>query len=155
MERNSRIGIWRRADDQQSEANLSAVHIQITLVLNMGLSLSGLFLFNFPLYTDLQCIVLKDRKTCFWRGQDKPDSYLATIEAIYYFMVDYQKAFGSEVSDLHHHDDDPHRYDDLLYFYSFMYDLVHRGESDDTKRTKIENGWWTQTKGRCMDTWDN
>ncbi|XP_041465763.1 tRNA-uridine aminocarboxypropyltransferase 1-like [Lytechinus variegatus] len=79
----------------------------------------------------LQCVVVNDRKTCFWRSQRKPDTYLATIEAIYYFMVDYQKTFLPE---------DVGCYDNLLYFYSFMYDLVHQNDGRDVKRKKEENG---------------
>ncbi|XP_787673.4 DTW domain-containing protein 1 [Strongylocentrotus purpuratus] len=83
----------------------------------------------------LQCVVINDRKTCFWRGQRKSDSYLATIEAIYYFMVDYQQAFlqGKESKD-------ECRYDNLLYFYSFMYGLVHQDDSPDAKMRKEDNG---------------
>ncbi|MEE6519984.1 hypothetical protein FKM82_017749 [Ascaphus truei] len=62
-------------------------------------------------------VELTERKTCFWRHQKgSPDTYLSTIEAIYYFMLDYHthilnKDYGGE-------------YDDLLFFYSFMYRLV-------------------------------
>uniref|UniRef100_A0A8D2Q495 tRNA-uridine aminocarboxypropyltransferase 1 n=2 Tax=Varanus komodoensis TaxID=61221 RepID=A0A8D2Q495_VARKO len=62
-------------------------------------------------------IELKSRKTCFWRHQKgKPDTYLSTIEAIYYFLVDYHKAFLEEKYE--------GQYDNLLFFFSFMYRLI-------------------------------
>ena len=64
-------------------------------------------------------MVLKDRETTFWRTQlGKPQTYLATIEAIYYFLVDYHKIVLGKVYS--------GQYDNLLFFYSFMYDLVKR-----------------------------
>ena len=50
----------------------------------------------------------------FWRHQqNKPESYLSTIEAIYYFMREYHDLF--ELT--------PYtgQYDDLLFFFKFMY----------------------------------
>ncbi|XP_071502446.1 tRNA-uridine aminocarboxypropyltransferase 1-like [Diadema antillarum] len=101
---------------------------------------------------DLRCIILRDRTTYFWRGQNKPDSYLATIEAIYYFMLDYHAAFEQKTREGKREEEEQmkgvmqketcsHRYDDLLYFYSFMYQLVHR-EPDERKkpRKETENG---------------
>uniref|UniRef100_A0A8C5MCG6 tRNA-uridine aminocarboxypropyltransferase 1 n=1 Tax=Leptobrachium leishanense TaxID=445787 RepID=A0A8C5MCG6_9ANUR len=47
---------------------------------------------------DLVTVELTERKTCFWRHQKgSPDTYLSTIEAIYYFMTDQGcKAFSRE-----------------------------------------------------------
>ncbi|XP_062998383.1 tRNA-uridine aminocarboxypropyltransferase 1 [Elgaria multicarinata webbii] len=62
-------------------------------------------------------IELKSRKTCFWRHQKgKPDTYLSTIEAIYYFLVDYHKELLKEKYE--------GQYDNLLFFFSFMYKLI-------------------------------
>ncbi|KAH0619976.1 hypothetical protein JD844_014457 [Phrynosoma platyrhinos] len=62
-------------------------------------------------------IELKSRKTCFWRHQKgKPDTYLSTIEAIYYFLVDYHKDLLKEKYE--------GQYDNLLFFFSFMYKLI-------------------------------
>ncbi|KAM4747314.1 tRNA-uridine aminocarboxypropyltransferase 1 [Rhinophrynus dorsalis] len=66
---------------------------------------------------DLVQVELTERKTCFWRHQKgSPDTYLSTIEAIYYFMVDYH----TQVLQVDYHGE----YDDLLFFYSFMYRLI-------------------------------
>ncbi|XP_073509184.1 tRNA-uridine aminocarboxypropyltransferase 1 [Phyllobates terribilis] len=65
----------------------------------------------------LVSVELTERKTCFWRHQKgSPETYLSTIEAIYYFMVDFhmqilQKDYNGE-------------YDNLLFFFSFMYKLI-------------------------------
>ncbi|XP_066052595.1 tRNA-uridine aminocarboxypropyltransferase 1 isoform X4 [Chamaea fasciata] len=62
-------------------------------------------------------IELKTRKTCFWRHQKgKPDTYLSTIEAIYYFLVDYHQEILKESY--------KGQYDNLLFFFSFMYTLI-------------------------------
>ncbi|KAJ7396092.1 hypothetical protein BTVI_148582 [Pitangus sulphuratus] len=62
-------------------------------------------------------IELKTRKTCFWRHQKgKPDTYLSTIEAIYYFLVDYHQEILKETY--------KGQYDNLLFFFSFMYTLI-------------------------------
>ncbi|XP_013884615.1 tRNA-uridine aminocarboxypropyltransferase 1 isoform X3 [Austrofundulus limnaeus] len=63
-------------------------------------------------------VELTSRKTCFWRSQHgKPDTYLATIEAIYYFLKDFhQLGLGLE-----YHGE----YDNLLFFYSYLHSLVN------------------------------
>lgn len=83
----------------------------------------------FPL--DLLQVELKMRKTCFWRHQKgKPDSYLATIEAIYYFLRDYHKyCLGQEYDG---------EYDNLLFFYSFLHSVVNKAKTE--RKT-----WATQT----------
>ncbi|KAL2088907.1 hypothetical protein ACEWY4_015806 [Coilia grayii] len=66
-------------------------------------------------------VELKTRKTCFWRHQrGSPDTYLATIEAIYYFLKDYHtlcllKEYNGE-------------YDNLLFFYSYLYKLINKAK---------------------------
>ncbi|XP_040198565.1 tRNA-uridine aminocarboxypropyltransferase 1 [Rana temporaria] len=65
----------------------------------------------------LAAVEMTERKTCFWRHQKgTPDTYLSTIEAIYYFMVDYH----IQILEKDYHGE----YDNLLFFYSFMYKLV-------------------------------
>ncbi|XP_073474760.1 tRNA-uridine aminocarboxypropyltransferase 1 isoform X3 [Aquarana catesbeiana] len=65
----------------------------------------------------LVAVEMTERKTCFWRHQKgTPDTYLSTIEAIYYFMVDYH----IQILEKDYHGE----YDNLLFFYSFMYKLI-------------------------------
>jgi len=75
---------------------------------------------------------LNDHRSIFWRYQDKDESYLATIEAIYFFFVEYKnamlKAQGSgEVYN--------GEYDDLLFFYGHMYETIQRSYKADRSRT--------------------
>ncbi|KAJ6664094.1 hypothetical protein lerEdw1_008309 [Lerista edwardsae] len=71
-------------------------------------------------------IELKSRKTCFWRHQKgKPDTYLSTIEAIYYFLVEYHKELLKEKYE--------GQYDNLLFFFSFMYKLIKNAKCSAEK----------------------
>ncbi|XP_041361255.1 tRNA-uridine aminocarboxypropyltransferase 1-like [Gigantopelta aegis] len=63
--------------------------------------------------TDLRRVELKRHKTNFWRSQDsRPDTYLSTIEAVYYFLCDYHRLFVEEEYD--------GQYDNLLFFFTYM-----------------------------------
>lgn len=66
-------------------------------------------------------VELTTRKTCFWRHQKgKPDTYLSTIEAIYYFLKDYHVHILKK--------DYKGEYDNLLFFFSFMCKLVKKAK---------------------------
>ncbi|XP_059215929.1 tRNA-uridine aminocarboxypropyltransferase 1 [Centropristis striata] len=75
---------------------------------------------------DLLRVELKTRKTCFWRRQKgKPDTYLATIEAIYYFLKDLHEHYlAQEYSG---------EYDNLLFFYSYLHSVVNKAKTDAGK----------------------
>ncbi|XP_011165842.1 tRNA-uridine aminocarboxypropyltransferase 1 [Solenopsis invicta] len=94
---------------------------------------------------ELPCVILKSRISQFWRHQKKsPRWYLATIEAIHQFLVelhtcalgvdeDYDK-FDSSVTnyldkDVINSEEMMQKYngqyDNLLYFFKFMYDKIH------------------------------
>lgn len=81
---------------------------------------------------DLLQVELKMRKTCFWRHQKgKPDSYLATIEAIYYFLRDYHKyCLGQEYDG---------EYDNLLFFYSFLHSVVNKAKTERKTWNQLQN----------------
>ena len=72
-----------------------------------------------PRIKNLPKVKIDDRETIFWRYQTgKSKQHLATIEAIYYFLVDYHtkvlgKCYGGE-------------YDQLLFLYKFMYGKIHQ-----------------------------
>ncbi|XP_012525352.1 tRNA-uridine aminocarboxypropyltransferase 1 isoform X2 [Monomorium pharaonis] len=96
---------------------------------------------------ELRCVVLKSRISQFWRHQKKsPRWYLATIEAIHQFLVelhtcalgvdeDYNKCDALVTSYLDRNiinSDNIEimqkyngQYDNLLYFFKFMYDKIH------------------------------
>ncbi|XP_053721091.1 tRNA-uridine aminocarboxypropyltransferase 1 [Synchiropus splendidus] len=71
---------------------------------------------------DLLQVELKTRKTCFWRSQKgKPDTHLATIEAIYYFLKDFHEhCLAQEYNG---------EYDNLLFFYSYLYLVVNKAKA--------------------------
>ncbi|XP_062262514.1 tRNA-uridine aminocarboxypropyltransferase 1 [Platichthys flesus] len=70
---------------------------------------------------DLLQVELRARKTCFWRHQKgKPDTYLSTIEAIYYFLTDFHehclvREYKGE-------------YDNLLFFYSYLHSVINKAK---------------------------
>lgn len=76
-------------------------------------------------------VELKTRKTCFWRHQKgKPNTFLSTIEAIYYFLVDYHTDILKEKY--------KGQYDNLLFFYSFMHRLIKDAKnSEDREGRKL------------------
>ncbi|XP_031704478.1 tRNA-uridine aminocarboxypropyltransferase 1 isoform X1 [Anarrhichthys ocellatus] len=75
---------------------------------------------------DLLRVELKTRKTCFWRSQKgKPDTYLATIEAIYYFLMDFSEhCLAQEYNG---------EYDNLLFFYTFLHSVVNKAKTSAGK----------------------
>lgn len=67
-------------------------------------------------------VEIKARLTKYWRPQgDHPDTYLATIEALYYFFVDFHKVFISD-----HYNGD---YDNLLFFFLYTYHKVRLSQN--------------------------
>ncbi|CAJ1049360.1 LOW QUALITY PROTEIN: DTW domain-containing protein 1 [Xyrichtys novacula] len=71
-------------------------------------------------------VELKTRKTCFWRHQKgKPDTYLATIEAIYYFLKDYHKLVLTQ--------EYKGEYDNLLFFYAYLHSVINTAKKSAGK----------------------
>lgn len=84
-------------------------------------------IYNDERIKDLQCVELTSRETLFWRYQrGKPLTYLATIEAIYYFLVDVHINVLKA--------DYANEYDDLLFFFKFMFEKIHSLYDSDTLR---------------------
>ncbi|XP_050699840.1 tRNA-uridine aminocarboxypropyltransferase 1-like isoform X2 [Eriocheir sinensis] len=76
----------------------------------------------------LRCVELNKHETLFWRYQrGKPKTYLATIEAIYYFLVEVYKATNTDTSY-------QGQYDNLLFFFKFMYEKIHSQYDTDLLR---------------------
>eukprot|EP00760_Papus_ankaliazontas_P016956 PhM_4_TR16965/c0_g1_i1/m.22320 len=75
----------------------------------------------------LPSVRLNEYTTSFWRFQDKDATYLATVEAMYYFFVEYHRAVTGE----------PYRgeFDDLLLLYVHQYHQIQNYYKKDTKRT--------------------
>lgn len=75
---------------------------------------------------DLQQVELKSRTSNFWRCQEnKPNTFLSTIEAIYYFMRDLHNIFiCSEYN---------HEYDNLLFFFCHQYSKIRLASQGGNK----------------------
>jgi len=74
---------------------------------------------NDPRIKTLPCVMIDSRNTMFWRYQTgKSKEHLATIEAIYYFLVDYHQIVLQKeyIGD----------YDNILFFFKFMYQKIHK-----------------------------
>ncbi|BES95599.1 DTW domain [Nesidiocoris tenuis] len=71
-----------------------------------------------PRLAELPCVVLRKRITQFWRHQKgSPRWYLSTIEAVHQFFVEFHMAQTSTDYD--------GRYDNLLFFFRYMYYKIH------------------------------
>lgn len=91
-------------------------------ILHDNKKFSFLILFLF-VYAALPCVVLRTRKSLFWRYQlGKPDSYLATIEAIYDAVVSLdERRRGSDADGGSSYDGS---YDNLLFFFRYFYEKM-------------------------------
>ena len=67
-------------------------------------------------------VKLNEYRTCFWRPQGKmPQTCLATIEALFYFLKELQMQFEKFVDSSLIKSFNYHEFDDILYFYDFMF----------------------------------
>lgn len=74
---------------------------------------------------------LKTRETKFWRHQrDIPNTYLSTVEAMYYFLREFHDQFISNTY--------RGEYDNLLFFFKFMHGKIRTlyDGGDDLKAYK-------------------
>ncbi|XP_032777488.2 LOW QUALITY PROTEIN: tRNA-uridine aminocarboxypropyltransferase 1 [Daphnia magna] len=75
-----------------------------------------------PRLKALPCVILRTRKSLFWRYQlGKPDSYLATIEAIYDAVVNLEeRRRGNDEASSY-----DGSYDNLLFFFRYFYEKMN------------------------------
>ncbi|KAI8997319.1 DTW domain-containing protein [Pilobolus umbonatus] len=86
---------------------------------------------NTPLLQNMRKVTIAPRPTSFWRFQNISINYLSTIEAIYYLCLEHYcvyEAHGKEVYD--------GRYDNLLFYYKFFYDLIQYNYSKGALQNK-------------------
>uniref|UniRef100_A0A1I7UFW4 tRNA-uridine aminocarboxypropyltransferase 1 n=1 Tax=Caenorhabditis tropicalis TaxID=1561998 RepID=A0A1I7UFW4_9PELO len=85
-----------------------------------------------PQIQGLQHVSLQSYRTAFWRPQHQvPDTGLATIEAIYYSLREYQElGLGRKYSG---------EFDDLLYWFFHTKHFVDQKQRDYLKRKQLEN----------------
>ncbi|XP_046377047.1 tRNA-uridine aminocarboxypropyltransferase 1-like isoform X2 [Haliotis rufescens] len=78
----------------------------------------------------LRKVELQSRTTNFWRShRGNPETYLSTIEAIYYFVCDYHELFLSTAYE--------GQYDNLLFFFACLHEKVNSAKNK--KKNKINN----------------
>jgi DTW domain len=77
-------------------------------------------------------VVLKQRITQFWRHQNgSPRWYLATVEAVHQLLLETDAALYKNAAKKVKTDSESksvevnHQYDDLLFFFKFMYEKIH------------------------------
>ncbi|KAI8977437.1 DTW domain-containing protein [Mycotypha africana] len=82
-----------------------------------------------PILQKVRKVTIEPRSTYFWRFQNISINYLATIEAIYYLYVEFALAYEVENQKY------DGRYDNLLFYYKYLYDLIQysyiRGQHKD------------------------
>lgn len=74
----------------------------------------------------MPCIILPNRPTLFWRHQrGSPRWFLATVEAIHELNNEIHKEALKQISKSSA-ESKTQEYDNLLFFFRYMYDLIHR-----------------------------
>uniref|UniRef100_A0A7S2RI45 tRNA-uridine aminocarboxypropyltransferase 1 n=1 Tax=Mucochytrium quahogii TaxID=96639 RepID=A0A7S2RI45_9STRA len=71
---------------------------------------------------------LAEYRTLFWRYQNFPDTHLSTIEAMYYFFVEYEKAVHDGVYD--------GKFDDMLSIFIGQFRKIERFKAAGIERFK-------------------
>lgn len=80
-----------------------------------------------PEINKLQAVKITTTETTFWRYQQVDSSNLATIEALYFFFKEYDEVMRKEGENY------DGKYDNLLYFYTFNYNLIQERYSSTKK----------------------
>ncbi|XP_065226384.1 tRNA-uridine aminocarboxypropyltransferase 1-like [Planococcus citri] len=79
----------------------------------------------FSCFKDLPCVVLQTRPSHFWRHQkNSPRWYLATIEALHQSLHEIHQ-FSADLVDLPISECQNREYDNLLFFFRFMHNVIH------------------------------
>lgn len=84
-----------------------------------------------PILQKVQQVTIEPRETFFWRFQKISVNYLSTIEAIYYLYVEYAQAY--ELKNGEPYDG---RYDNLMFYYKYQYDLIQYSYLKGEKKGK-------------------
>ncbi|KAG5849006.1 tRNA-uridine aminocarboxypropyltransferase 1 [Anguilla rostrata] len=115
-----RVKVDESTDSQSAEDQQSTCPLQRVVFIDSTWNQTNKIITDERLQALLQ-VELKTRKTCFWRHQKgSPDTYLATIEAIYYFLKDYHVQCLSQQYQ--------GEYDNLLFFYSYLHQLINKAK---------------------------
>lgn len=69
-----------------------------------------------PEVKQLTAVKISAAETAFWRYQQVDSTNLATVEALYFFFKEYDEAISEREYD--------GKYDNLLYFYTYNYNII-------------------------------
>ncbi|CAG8504682.1 12529_t:CDS:2 [Dentiscutata erythropus] len=82
---------------------------------------------NNPELKNIRKVTIKPQKTLFWRYQNKDEYHLSTIEALYYFLREYNEVYEiPEETENIHSDGNGYdgRYDNLLWYFKYFYEFI-------------------------------
>ncbi|CAG8716444.1 13954_t:CDS:2, partial [Racocetra fulgida] len=78
-----------------------------------------------PELKNIRKVTINPQKTLFWRYQNKDEYHLATIEALYYFLKEYNEVYEIPEETIHSdvsgYDG---RYDNLLWYFKYFYEFI-------------------------------
>ncbi|CAB4401824.1 unnamed protein product [Rhizophagus irregularis] len=77
---------------------------------------------------NIRKVTINPQKTLFWRYQNKSENYLATIEALYYFLKEYYVTYESITDNENSYNG---KYDDLLWYYKYFYEFIQSSYRND------------------------
>ncbi|KAI9504207.1 DTW domain-containing protein, partial [Coemansia spiralis] len=98
--------------DAKSISEMDPVLLDRAVVIDGTWSQAKTMVRDNPELHKMQKVTINPRTTRFWRYQNLDESYLATIEAIYFLYRDsIPNGYNGE-------------YDALMYFYKYFYDLI-------------------------------
>lgn len=86
---------------------------------------------NTPLLQRVQKVSIEPRLTNFWRHQKISVNYLSTIEAVYYLYVEYAQAYDLKEGEVY-----DGRFDNLMFYYKYLYDLIQYTYLKGAKKDK-------------------
>ncbi|KAI7834613.1 DTW domain-containing protein [Kickxella alabastrina] len=109
----SRTALLFPGPDAQDISELDASTFDRVIVIDGTWSQAKGMVHNSIKLRRMQKVTVKPRRTRFWRYQNLDDSFMATIEAIYFL---YRDSFKNGEYD--------GEYDALMYFYKYFYDFI-------------------------------
>ncbi|KAJ1648666.1 hypothetical protein J3B02_004906 [Coemansia erecta] len=98
--------------DAKDIADLDPLSFDRIVVIDGTWSQAKGMIHNNPRLQLMQKVTVKPRKTRFWRYQNLDESFMATIEAIYFL---YRDSVGDSYNG---------EYDALMFFYKYFYDFI-------------------------------
>ncbi|CAG8483869.1 7281_t:CDS:2 [Scutellospora calospora] len=78
-----------------------------------------------PELKNIRKVTIKPQKTLFWRYQNKDENHLSTIEALYYFLKEYNEIYEIPEETINSDNNEyDGRYDNLLWYFKYFYEFI-------------------------------